>query len=375
MLRSEIKGLTHYDSFRCYNGYNLYTPLHDKRTLLIDMQGRLVHFWDTGYLPGCHGYLLPNGNLIYAGKMDTTFATFFGGSGGYIFEFDWDGNEVFRYEDPFMNHDFYRKDNGNTLVLRWEVVPEEIASKVKGGVPNTLFEGKLWATSIHEITPDGEIAWEWSGYEHLDPDKDAICPLCWGAEWDHSNSILAMPNEDVMIVSRPQNQLTLIDHDTGKIKGRWGRGNVELAHPHNPTLLDNGNILIFDNGLHRPAASAPNSRVIEIDLDKDEIVWEYTDPTPITFYSPLISGAQRLPNGNTVICEGMKGRFFEVTMKGEIVWEYINPIAVRDTVRGQWGDSNAVFRVHRYAPDFSGLKGKDLNPNNHLWWNNLYGPR
>jgi hypothetical protein len=184
-----------------------------------------------------------------------------------------------------------------------------------------------------------------------------------------------MPNEDVMIVSRSQNQLTLIDHDTGKIKGRWGRGNVELAHPHNSTLLNNDNILVFDSGLHRPAASASNSRVEEIDLDKDEIVWEYTDPTPINFYSPLISGAQRLPNGNTVICEGMKGRFFEVTMKGEIVWEYINPIAVRDTVRGQWGDSNAVFRVHRYAPDFSGLKGKDLNPNNHLWWNNLYGPR
>jgi hypothetical protein len=373
MLRNELKGLTHYQSFKTCNGYNLYTPLHDQRTLLIDMQGRLVHHWDTGYLPGCHGYMLPNGNLVYAGKTDTTFATFFGGSNGVMLEFDWDGNEVWRYEDPFMNHDFWRKDNGNTLVLRWEVVPEEIASKVKGGVPGSEFEGKMWATQIHEVAPDGDIVWEWSAYEHLDPEKDYICPICWRAEWDHSNSILAMPNEDVMIISRPLHQLILIDHKTGAIKGKWGRSNIELAHPHNPSLLDNGNILLFDNGLHRPLSSHPYSRVLEIDLDKDEIVWEYQDPTPYNFYSPLISGAQRLSNGNTLICEGMKGRFFEVTPEKEIVWEYINPVAVRDTVRGMWGYSSAVFRVHRYAPDFPGLQGRDLDPSRHAWWNNIYG--
>ena len=57
----------------------------------------------------------------------------------------------------------------------------------------------------------------------------------------------------------------------------------------------------------------------------DQPVWSYTAPKKSDFYSFFISGAQRLPNGNTLICEGSNGRIFEVTPAGEIVWEYINP--------------------------------------------------
>jgi hypothetical protein len=109
---------------------------------------------------------------------------------------------------------------------------------------------------------------------------------------------------------------------------------------HNPHFIPGGlpgtgHILVFDNGnvdedtnpMH--ISSRPNSRVLEINpLDKS-IAWEYTaakSRLPFwSFFSHYISGAQRQPNGNTLICEGSNGRFFEVKPDGEIVWEYINP--------------------------------------------------
>ena len=68
----------------------------------------------------------------------------------------------------------------------------------------------------------------------------------------------------------------------------------------------------------------------------------------VAFYSTYISGAQRLPNGNTLICEGVPGRIFEVTPQAEIVWEYINP-HFADALA--FGTNNAVFRAFRYGPE------------------------
>jgi hypothetical protein len=79
---------------------------------------------------------------------------------------------------------------------------------------------------------------------------------------------------------------------------------------------------------------------------------------------------QRLPNGNTLVCEGIPGHFFELTPQGEIVWDYVNPV-VDQAILAQ-GESpeidprghpmNAIFKIHRYAPDYAGLAGRDLTP-------------
>jgi hypothetical protein len=87
--------------------------------------------------------------------------------------------------------------------------------------------------------------------------------------------------------------------------------------------------------------------VIEVDPRTSQIVWEYRDPSPIDFFSPYISGAQRLANGNTLICEGCFGRIFEVTSAGEVVWEYINP---HFGPSPRFGLNNFVFRAFRYSP-------------------------
>ena len=84
-------------------------------------------------------------------------------------------------------------------------------------------------------------------------------------------------------------------------------------------------------------------------------MWTYAAERPTDFYSQNISGVQRLPNGNTLICSGAQGWFFEVTDDGQVVWEFLNPFAGAAT--GQRPGSNDVFKVRRYAPDYPGLAG------------------
>jgi len=102
-----------------------------------------------------------------------------------------------------------------------------------------------------------------------------------------------------------------------------------------------------------------------------QIVWRFSGTQPNSFYSMYLSGVQRLPNGNTMICPGAHGHIFEVTEDGDIVWEYINPVGDRigddygiyKIMTDRAGDGfNSIFKCHRYSPDYAGFNGKDLTP-------------
>ena len=114
----------------------------------------------------------------------------------------------------------------------------------------------------------------------------------------------------------------------------WGKNNLE--NPHHPTILRNGNILIFDNGNRREY-----SRIVELDPLTEEIVWQYQAEEPSSFFAIWGGGNQRLPNGNTLITESTQGRAFEVTKDGEIVWEFYNPF------RNVEGKRVTIYRVMR----------------------------
>jgi len=370
----ENVGLTHYSPTKAYNGYTLFTPTSSTTVRLIDMHGRFVHGWETQWQPGAHGQLLQNGNLLYAAKIDEApFAVDFNGAGGLIVEYDWDGNEVWRYEDLFMHHDIQRLENGNTMTLRWVGVPDDIAAQIEGGVPGTERKGVVWGEALREIDQKGNVVWEWIAHEQLDPKAYPICPLCARHEWLHVNALDVLPDGDVMISAHTQSRILIIDKKTKKVKWEWGKD--QLAHQHDPTTLDNGNILVFDNGLHRPNNLISCTRILEIEKKSGEIVWEYMASNPATFYGAFISGAQRLPNLNTLICEGPKGRFFEVTMQGEVVWEYINPFFDINIGIPARGRHNMVFRAHRYGVDYPGLKGKKFDSEKYEALNKVYGPR
>jgi hypothetical protein len=329
------------------------------------MQGRFVHRWQRPRFPGLHNKLLPNGNLLTGVKIPTGPLASLSGSGGELVELDWDSKVVWKYEDLYINsHDWHRLENGNTLIAHWIPVPAEKITKIKGGIQGSELDGTIWDDCLQEITPEGKIEWEWIAHEHLNFETDVMCPVCPRFTWSYINSNSVLPNGDILVSFRQINTIAIIDKSTGKFKWRWGPG--KLGHQHAPTLLDNGNILVFDNGTHCQNLEAHIicSKVVEINPRTNEIEWEYTDEKKMWFYSPVCGNAQRLPNGNTLICEAAKGRIFEVTPEKEKVWEFFNPFYISYS---SFGYANITYQAYRYGPDYKGFRGKDLDPDRFEW--------
>ncbi|MCK5566268.1 MAG: aryl-sulfate sulfotransferase, partial [Actinomycetia bacterium] len=144
---------------------------------------------------------------------------------------------------------------------------------------------------------------------------------------------------------------------------------------HDVNVLPNGNITIFDNGVHRvprghdtsdEIASFCTSRALEIDPVKNEIVWEYIDPLHIMFTN-FCGSNEKLPNGNYFICESRTGTFYEITPDKEVVWKYVSPFVINGPAIFGWILAKLIFQAHRYGTDYEGLKGKDLDPEKYEW--------
>jgi hypothetical protein len=232
------------------------------------------------------------------------------------------------------------------------------------------------------------------------------------ADWNHINAIDYNEKLDQIILTVTKfSEIWVIDHSTttleasghsggnrgmgGDLLYRWGnpqsyhRGNESdqrLFAPHDAHWIEaglpgEGNILIFNNGRKRPAGRYSSIDEIVPSIDQqgkytlnsdstyhpDTLYWTYTDPVQSRFFATSLSGAQRLPNGNTLICDGPRGEVFEITGGGNIVWKYISPVILSGPVtQGETISiqENRVFKIHRYAPDFPGFSGKGLKAGN-----------
>ena len=370
--RHHPTGVIYYAPQHCYRGYTLTSNVGGKHAHLVDMEGRVCHRWQLA--EGIeYAYLLDYGNLLVRTHPpeDGGGAERIGGSSAAILELDWDSNVVWAYRDPMLHHDYHRLPNGNTLVLLFGIVPPELAAQVKGGMTGGEVPEKMFGDVVKEIAPDGSVVDEWRSWEHLDVDEDVICPLDERREWTHGNSLNVTPEGHLLVSYRLTSTVGIVDRRSGNFIWKWGPG--EIYHQHHPTWLENGRVLLFDNGGHRPRSTY--SRVLEVDPSDNSIAWAYRGDPPISFHSPNISSADRLPNGNTFICEGAPGRAFEVTPAGEIVWEYVNPFFAPGggVAGGSPGDAtNSMFRAHRYGPEHSALRGRDLDPGRLGNLNRLY---
>ncbi len=226
----------------------------------------------------------------------------------------------------------------------------------------------------------------------------------------HMNAIDYHPRLDQIAVSVPQvGEIWILDHSTtteearsssggrsghgGEFLYRWGnpkafgrgtKSDQQLFSQHHVLWIPDGwknagHLTVFNNGGGRPDGEW--SSVVQIAPPVDEKgdysliegepfgprapVWSYEAADRGSFYAPFVSGAHRLPNGNTFICAGTHGRFFEVTPEGAIVWEYRNPF--HGKVPG-WNPPGteavpyASFRAIKITPDHPGLTGRRLVP-------------
>ena len=339
-------GLIEYDQKKTFSGATLFSPLFHKVTYLIDLKGNILHEWSLEGIPGAYAYLLPNGNLL-AAIHTPNGPTDLNAKGGKIQEIDWDGNIVWEYVDDYQHHDFKRLENGNTIYLGWKLLPEKAAKRVQGGRPDTEHADGIYGDYIREVDPNGKTVWEWHSDENLEIEKYPISPMVPRHEWAHANSIFVQKNGDVMVSWRHNNLIGVIDRNSGKLNFEWM--NYDLGHQHNFQQLENGNYMVFVNIAPFDGMQIPGSKILEFEPSTKETVWEYEGSPKYTFGSPFVSGAQRLDNGNTLICEGLWGRLFEVTKEKEIVWEYISPYFVPDKPGQPFRGSNHIFRAYRYA--------------------------
>lgn len=362
--------VTVHDPSKAFEGYTFFAPTFEKVAWLVDMQGRVVHRWEMETAPASHGKLLPNGHVMWQGKGPGSIADFVG-SGSELVEVDWDGNKVWRYEEVGLNHDFLVLDDDRLIINVFTPIPGDRVEDIQGGIPGTELRGQIWTCCLKEISRVGEVLWEFNVAEHLDLEDDVLCPLCPRHVWGFCNSLARLPDGNILFPLRLLNDLAVLDPEKGEIVWRLGK-DKELGHPHSCSVLPNGNFLLYDNGLHRVGADPElqiadisASRLVEIDPETREIVWQYMDPFAPNFYSAICSSAQRLPNGNTLICEATKGRLFEVTKEKEIVWEYHSPFLVTRPSYWGWTLAKTIWDAQRYAPDYPAFEGKDLDPENY----------
>ncbi|MCX6161978.1 MAG: aryl-sulfate sulfotransferase [Ignavibacteriae bacterium] len=306
--------------------------------------------------------------------------------------------------------------------------------------PEISTRGYMLPDYVIEVQPaypsGGNIVWEWHVWDHLvqdydstksnygvvanhaeliDADGDGRQLPCF---WNHMNSIAYNAKFDQIILSvRGNSEVWVIDHSTtttqaaGHTGGRYGKGgdllyrwgnpvcykmgnasNQKLFEQHDAEWIDStypgtGNITAFNNGVNRNYSTIDEFtppvdslgfyfRAAGTAFGPASLAWTYSATPPASMYSWAISGAQRLPNGNTLICDGIHGNFLEVTYSKQLIWKYINPVI--NTGPLYQGDSipqdpthpgeymNMVFRVQRYSPTYPGLVGRDLTPGNFI---------
>ncbi len=367
-------GTTLYEPDACWNSYTLLWP--GGRPKLIDMNGRTVRKWKLPDERGTRGVsrakLLPNGNLlVLKGSLMT--------DDGAVQEYDWDDNLVWEYvpegQVPHTtllgpHHDVFRKENGNTLLICRHRVPGEYVKELDDP---RLEENLLYEDVVLEVGHDGAVVWEWYGYKHLELELNkqrVVASPDWphgpynntACDWMHLNTVQALPPNrwhddgderfkpgNVMISSRSLDTVYLIEPESGEVvwsySGDYCGGLSGQHEPHMipPGLPGEGNVLVFDNGASpcEDLAHAARSFILEVNPVTTEVEWVYRNG--LNFHAPFTSSTQRLPNGNTFICESAGRRVFEVTPEGETVWEYVE------------GSSRSYRYAYEHCPETAAL--------------------
>ena len=292
----------------------------------------------------------------------------------------------------------------------------------------------FWPDHIIEVDPySNSVVWEWHVWDHIIQDDDSskanygvvsnhpelvninypIGPNTEGGDWLHINAVDYNAELDqIMLSVHHFGEIWIIDHSTttaeaashsggnsgkgGDLLYRWGNPQAYIGGNSNERIFfgqhdarwieDGSQVMVFNNGSGRPGGSYSSIDVITQQIGEDNLYvldsngiygpdtlsWQYT-ATPLgDLFAANISGAHRLENGNTLICDGPRGHYFEVDSAGSLVWDYVNPVVntgplyqgqeIPTQGSAQNSTLNRTFRVHRYPTDYLGFAGHNLEP-------------
>jgi len=349
----DADGVVLLDSERSYPGYNLFSSHTLARADLVDEHGRSIKSWSQPDVRHwAHVELLANGDLLMTGADRVAGTHAIVDSARFLMRMNWDGEVVWK-KMINAHHDGEQTPDGKILTLTFErrKVPEMQTSADVRDDHLTLLDkdgNLLESVSLLDLVRAS------AGLFRIQPVRETRqgnqTPWidlfhCNTVEWMHranlfdKDPIYAPTN--VLVCSRHQDRVFIVNWQTKKIVWAWGVG--EVSGPHDAQVLENGHILIFDNGLNR---EPKYSRVIELDPLTNKIVWQYKADPPEDFFTVSRGSNQRLPNGNTLIANSDHGEAFEVTSHGRVVWRFLNPN------RDKQGKRGTIVRIRRYERAF-----------------------
>ena len=420
-------------------GYTLFTGYWNHDVFLLDPLGRVAYAWhlDT---PFGHAKLLDNGNLLVIGDIALEFDPRgnivwqykYGGHLHHDFLKMPNGNVMLLVRGIKTREEAIAAGANPEFVhesgIKYDYLIE--VRPTGAGAGEVVWEWSTWDHLVQDFDPSKP------NYGAVDEHPELI-DINFALEtaskhdqlpqqtWLHANAIDYNPALDqIMLSPRQFSELWIIDRSTtieearghsggnsgmgGDLLYRWGNprayghGDADdqrLFRQHQPHwippgLPGAGNILVFNNGWEFPGDERYYSSIDEIappvdgyryrrvpnsPHSPDELAWTYVAEPPADFYAPILSGTQRLPNGNTLIVHGTAGTIFQAAPDGRIVWKYVVPLNDRAHLRqGErpasgrtfptpYGDpaplfANRTYRAYWHPPDHPGLQALDLAP-------------
>jgi hypothetical protein len=318
-----LGGVSQYDTELAFDGLNLYCSGHGPEAILMDMEGRVLHTWTKAFdeafpdspppnedsLSTSHWWrrvhLYPNGDLL----------AIFDGLG--LIKIDKNSELIWAVRNG-SHHDIDVRENGEIYVL----------TRTAHMIPDIDERRPILEDFVTVLGPDGVEIRRYSVLDALrHSDFSTLLEHSPGyGDILHTNTLEILDGrhrdrsplfkKGNVLISMPKvDAVAILDLEAKRVV--WAL--TGLFHfQHDPKFLDNGNLLVFDNGYER-------SRVLEVDPLTQEVVWAYTGEPEESFYSEFCGASSRLPNGNTLITESEGGRAFEVTRDGRIVWEFRTP--------------------------------------------------
>ncbi len=360
------EGVVEYDRALNADGLNLYNSYDKPEAYLLDMSGKKLHDWRPRGSPPRWQFVTAcdNGDLLVCVEDEM------------LMRVDW-ASHILWQKNMRIHHDIAVAENKDILTLtsREELVFDHF-------LPIPIINDY-----IVTLSPDGVVRENVSLFDLM---KSQIPPthilniysrMIYPREYlwriikqkrahrlllrrmtpfdvFHNNTVTLIDKNikglckkgNVLVCANALDLIGVVDTENQKLGWTWGPG--QLDKPHNPTFLENGHILIFDNGPTRAY-----SRIEELDPLESRIVWEYPSSRPAPFFSSWGGSAQRLPNGDTLVTETSLGRVFEITKDGDIVWDFFNPEREED------GNRATIYRMTRITdPHLQSILMSNLKP-------------
>jgi hypothetical protein len=324
------KGVTIYDSEKAYNGINLFYR-QDNALVAMDMNGKYVYEWNItfkGKEPAKHFVLMENCSVL-AMQRNTALGLFNKNS-----ENLWTKKIDAHHSMQIYNNTIYVLVSKYKYLIKGNKIMNVSDDEIQVLSINGTIMSKTSLLSILLKNISTEYILNASS-TYSDANK-------FSSDMLHSNSLEVinktynsyLKQGYILISSRHINAISIIDPEKQELIWFYNKG---LEGQHSAKVLENGNIIIFNNGFYRGYSS-----VMEINPINNNVVWEYTaKPIKQTFFSASQGAVRMLPNGNFLITESRKDHIFEITRKGEKVWEYWSPDKLDK------GRATAIFSTER----------------------------